>query len=262
MLGTAMVHVLRQAGFTVVAVGREQFDILRHPVTRLGLAAGDVVINCSGMINRRQQIDNAEAIFLRVNSLFPRLLADTCAVAGAKLIHITTDCVYDGRRGLYDEVVPHDATDLYGQSKSLGEPRNAMLLRTSIIGPERQNFYSLLCWVLAQTGTVDGFTNHWWNGVTTLELSRLVARILTEDRYVEGLFHIHGEDLTKFDLVGKIAAAYGHDLQIRSFATPVNRDHRLRTRHQGFLGWLGVRSMDRQLADCVDVSDARGHWIA
>lgn len=262
MLGTAMVHVLRQAGFTVAAVGRDQFDILRHPVSRLGLAAGDVVVNCSGMINRRQQIDNADAVFLRVNSLFPRLLADGCAVAGARLIHITTDCVYDGKRGQYDEVVPHDATDLYGMSKSLGEPRNAMLLRTSIIGPERQNFYSLLCWVLAQVGEVNGFTNHWWNGVTTLELARLVGRILTEDRYVEGLFHVYGEDLTKFELVGKIAAAYGHNLQIRPFATPANRDHRLRTRHMGFLGELGVRSMDRQLADCVQVSDHRGHWIA
>lgn len=260
MLGAAMTYRLRQAGLPVEALDRDRFDILNHSIAHMGLANGDVVVNCAGMINRRQGMDNAEAVFLRVNALFPRLLADACALAGARLIHITTDCVYDGWTGHYDEAVPPDAIDLYGQSKALGEPRNAMLLRTSIVGPEQRHFYSLLCWVLSQSGAIDGYVNHWWNGVTTMELARLVARILLENRYVEGLFHVFGEDLTKYQLVGKIAAAYGHDVSVREHVAPIDRDHRLRTRHHGFRAWAAIRPMDRQLADCVAVSDRLGRW--
>ncbi len=202
MLGSALVRHFAPRCAVLEAPTREHFDALRDGVAALDVGRFDWMVNAAGLINRRAGL--GREAFLRGNSLFPRLLADACAAAGTRLIHVSTDCVLDGTRGDRLEDEPYDASDLYGTSKALGEPANTLVLRSSIFGPEERNRYNLLCSVLAQTGAVRGFVNHRWNGVTTLEFARAVERIMGDDLYSHGVRHVHGEGLTKHDLVASI----------------------------------------------------------
>lgn len=259
MLGTAVGHAFSVAGWRVRPVDRGGLDILKDEPETLPIEAGTVVINCAGMINRRERDHPAEE-FLLVNAIFPRRLADLCAARDARLVHVSTDCVFDGGAGPYDEASPTAARDLYGRSKRLGEPANAMVVRTSIIGPESRNFYSLLCWFLSTEGRCRGFPNHLWNGVTTLQLAESLLRILDADAWRHGLFHLHGEDLSKLELLRLMAAAFDHRVEIEPVDDPVPRDTRLRTRHPDMLAIAAIAPMAQQLAALRSVSDSRGHW--
>lgn len=259
MLGTAMGHGLRAAGWQVAAIDRAGFDALAREPETLPIEGGMLVVNCAGLINRRER-DRTSEDFLLVNAIFPRRLADLCGRRQAQLVHVSTDCVFDGQAGPYDEASPSTARDLYGRSKHLGEPANAMVIRTSIIGPERSNFYSLLCWFLAVEGKCRGYVNHLWNGVTTLELAGAIDRIVSGGAYRHGLFHIHGEDLSKLDLLRLMAAAYDHRVAIEPFEDSTPRDTRLRTRHPELLRRAAVAPMADQLAALRTVSDSRGRW--
>jgi dTDP-4-dehydrorhamnose reductase len=259
MLGTAMVHGLGRAGWQVEGIDRSRFDALGQSPAELPVGEGMVVINCAGLINRRQA-DRPRDEFLLVNGLFPRRLADVCAARGARLVHVSTDCVFDGAAGPYDEAAASTAEDLYGWSKHLGEPANALVIRTSIIGPERSNFYSLLCWFLATRGRCRGYTNHLWNGVTTLELAGAIARLVEAGAYGHGLRHLHGEDLSKLDLLRLMAEAFDHPVEIEPFADPTPRDTRLRSRHPELLAVAAIAPMREQLAALRPLTDAAGHW--
>jgi dTDP-4-dehydrorhamnose reductase len=260
MLGVAMVHRLRQDGFEVLTLDRSQFDACDPDFNVIAATGADAIINAIGLINRR--LDRPESEFLRTNSLYPRRLADFCAARGIRLIHISTDCVFDGANGPYDESSPALAHDLYGLSKHWGEAANALVIRTSIIGPERFNHYSLLCWYLRQQVQVNGYRNHLWNGVTTLELSRAVSTILRDGLYAHGLYHVHGEDLSKFQLLQLIRDAFDAPATVNAGDDTVARDTRLRTCHPDFLAALGIAPMRKQLAALREVSDNTGHWTA
>lgn len=175
----------------------------------------DFVINCIGAIkpvfnDKRKLLD---AIY--TNAVFPRQLADWCE-GKTKLIHITTDCVFDGQIGGYTEKSLHNALDEYGKSKSLGEPHNCMVLRTSIIGPEwNGNKRSLVEWLLSNNGKeVNGFTNHFWNGLTTLELSDCIARIMLGNLFQEGTFHLFSDSISKFRLLKLMVSTWGLDIEV------------------------------------------------
>ena len=129
-------------------------------------SSGDVIVNCIGMI--KPQVDKLGTVAaIKVNSLFPHSLANVGEKIGAKVIHITTDCVWSGQDGNYTEDTPHDALDVYGKTKSLGEPENCTVIRTSIIGEEINNGRSLVEWIKSQKDqSANGFPNHKWNGVT------------------------------------------------------------------------------------------------
>lgn len=160
------------------------------------------VINCIGIIKPFMAADPAAAI--RINSLFPWELAAWCRANGSRLIHITTDCVYSGKKGQYVESDPHDALDDYGKSKSLGEcASEAMILRTSIIGEEIHKNASLIAWAKSQKGqTVGGFSTHLWNGVTTKEYAKICDKIISNDWYENGLFHVFAkDDVTKLQMM-------------------------------------------------------------
>jgi dTDP-4-dehydrorhamnose reductase len=167
----------------------------------------------------------------RVNGLFPHLLAKAAAVTGTRVIQIATDCVYSGSRGQYREADAHDAIDVYGKTKSLGEAAHASLLhlRCSIVGPELRTHKSLLDWFVRQPrgAVVRGFTNHHWNGVTTLHFARLCRAIMLEQTGVMGRQHvIPGNAVTKADLLESFARAFGRtDVSIvpGPAATPVDR---------------------------------------
>jgi len=239
MLGHMVENVFKSdLHLGVSGFGRAALDVyprtLNHLGTKLSGLFGmdtDYVINCIGAI--KPIFDNKADISTPIytNAVFPHQLATWGELTNTKIIHITTDCVFSGYAGQYTEQSPHDALDVYGKSKSLGEPENAMVIRTSIFGPESGGRKrSFLEWVKSQNGkTVKGFTNHYWNGLTTLELAKGLLDIVTSDVWTNGLFHVFSEDVSKFDMVSQIAEAYNIDLAIEPFETDLCIDRTLRT---------------------------------
>lgn len=169
----------------------------------LGQAKPEAVINCVGLIKQRDEASD-EALTLRVNAEFPHRLAKRCGEAGARLIHFSTDCIFAGTKGNYTESDPSDAADLYGQSKHQGEVADAhsATLRTSVIGHELATNLALLDWFLSQRGqAISGFTKAIYSGFTTLEMARIVDRILTQHPALSGVWHVASEPISKFALL-------------------------------------------------------------
>lgn len=188
----------------------------------------DAIVNAAGITNRYSTKNPAGTFF--INGGLPHILS---AEYGPKLIHITTDCVFNGVVGApYTENSPKTPYDLYGLSKLVGEPdEQSLVLRTSIIGPEIAGFVSLISWVQQQEGqTVNGYTKHLWNGITTKQFGKIVETIVSNrSAYpTSGLFHVFGSDVTKFEMVQAIAKHYQVGVTINPDNGPV-LDRRLRT---------------------------------
>lgn len=176
----------------------------------------DVVINCIGLIKQVADANNP-LVALPINSLLPHRLADLCELSQSRLIHISTDCVFSGRKGRYCEADPSDAEDLYGKSKHIGEVtdrKNTITLRTSIIGHELQSQYALLEWFLAQEGLVYGYSKAIFSGVPTNELARIIKEYVLPRKDLNGLYHVSAEPISKFDLLSIIAKQYKKDIEI------------------------------------------------
>jgi len=189
----------------------------------------DYVINCIGVIKPHMLKNLTKSIY--VNSIFPHELAARCKSNGTKVIHITTDCVFSGMTGEYDEESLHDATDEYGKSKSLGESKNCMVIRTSIIGTEVYNNASLIAWVLAQGGkSINGFTNHFWNGITTLQFAKVCEKIIQQNLYKEELYHVISPgSVDKYELVSMINEVYEVDASVNPVPADIAVDRTLST---------------------------------
>lgn len=170
----------------------------------------EVIINCIGVIKQDPKIMNA-ASTIEVNSLFPHLLADKRRESGARLIHVSTDCVFSGLRGGYVESDNPDPADFYGRSKLLGEidQEGSITLRTSIIGHELSSAVSLLDWFLEQKGEVKGFTNAIFSGITTVEFASLIRNVVLPRSDLWGLFHVASTPISKFELLSMAAEEYG-----------------------------------------------------
>jgi len=176
----------------------------------LGQTRPDVVINCVGLVKQLTVADDPlQAI--PINALLPHRLARLCQVAGARLVHVSTDCVFAGTRGGYREDDPADAQDLYGRSKLLGEVDypNAVTLRTSIIGHELGEAHGLVGWFLSQAGTVRGFTRAVFSGLPTVELARVVRDHVLPAPQLRGLYHVSAAPISKHDLLRLVAEVYG-----------------------------------------------------
>lgn len=174
-----------------------------------------VVINCVGLIKQLAQANDALAA-IPINSVLPHRLARLCQAAGARLVHVSTDCVFAGTRGMYREGDPANAQDLYGRSKHLGEVDypNAITLRTSIIGPELGGAHGLVGWFLAQQGTVRGFTRAVFSGLPTVELARVMRDHVLSHPQLRGVYHVSAAPIAKYDLLRLVASAYGTSSQI------------------------------------------------
>ena len=160
----------------------------------------NVVINCVGALVQESKEQPVSAIYL--NALLPHLLKDLCNTRNAKLIHASTDCVFSGNKGAYSEDAFRDADDIYGRSKALGEIFDAphCTLRTSIIGPELKDGTGLLHWFMKQQDSVNGYTNAYWSGVTTLELAKAIPKVIENN--LVGIHHVtNGAKISKFDLL-------------------------------------------------------------
>ncbi len=166
----------------------------------------EAVINAVGIIKQRDEA-HASVPSLEINALFPHLLAQDCASAGARLIHMSTDCVFSGDRGNYVESDDSDARDLYGRTKFLGElnSQHCVTLRTSIIGLELSRKTSLIEWFLAQRGTIKGYTKAIYSGFTTMEMGRVIERVLTKHTELSGLWHVASRPISKYELLRLLA---------------------------------------------------------
>ena len=185
------------------------------------VARPDVVINCIGLIKQLAHADDPLAA-LPINALLPHRLARLCDVAAARLIHMSTDCVFSGSRGMYTEQDVSDAQDLYGRSKYLGEVDypHAVTLRTSIIGHELNSANGLVGWFLAQQVPVKGYGRAIFSGLPTVELAHVMRDYVVPNADLRGLYHVSAEPINKFELLKLVGQAYGKD-------TTVTRDDSL-----------------------------------
>ena len=175
----------------------------------------DVVINCVGLVKQLVNADDPlEAI--PINSLLPHRLARMCELVNARLIHISSDCVFSGQRGGYRESDEPDSKDLYGRSKFLGEvsKSNAITLRTSIIAHELNSANGLVGWFLGQHGTVKGYRRAIFSGLPTCELGKVIRDEVIPRVDLHGVYHVASEPVSKYELLNLIKQIYGKDIEI------------------------------------------------
>lgn len=236
MLGRYVYTYLKSKGHITVGISRDEFDAASYTEVQLRavlfhkkLNNGDVIINCIGTI--KPMVDKHGTLnAIKVNSLFPHLLANVCEKEGYKMIHITTDCVFSGNDGQYKETSLHDCTDVYGKSKSLGEPENCTVVRTSIIGEEIGTSRSLLEWVKSMKGkTANGYTNHFWNGLTCLQVAKVFEDIIVNNKYWNGVRHVFSDDYTKCALLNTISRIYELGITVNSVEAPTRCDRTMST---------------------------------
>ena len=179
----------------------------------------EVIINAVGII---KQLETSKDVIktLTINSIFPHRLAALSKNCGSRLINISTDCVFSGKKGNYSENDEADALDLYGKSKNLGEveAENCLTLRTSIIGRELTTGHSLVEWFLSQMGKkVKGFKNAVFSGFPTIVLADIIADLIINQKNLQGLYHVSSQPINKFDLLVLIKKAYGVEIEIEPF---------------------------------------------
>ncbi len=176
----------------------------------------DVVINAVGII--KQLPSSKDTIkTLTVNSIFPHRLNELAGEFGFRLFCISTDCVFDGRRGDYSEEDVPNATDLYGKSKNLGEvsSEHCLTLRTSIVGRELRTSHSLVEWFLSNKGrSVKGFANAIYSGFPTVVLADIIKSLIFEHPKVSGLYHVSSDPINKYELLRLLNKAYGANIEI------------------------------------------------
>jgi dTDP-4-dehydrorhamnose reductase len=174
-----------------------------------------LVVNCIGLVKQIAEArDPLQAV--PINSLLPHRLAALCQAVGARLVHISTDCVFSGAQGGYRETDFADASDLYGRSKFLGEVDypHAITLRTSIIGHELASAHGLVGWFLSQEGSVRGYRRAIFSGLPTVELARVVRDVILPRPDLCGLYHLASSPIDKFTLLRLVADAYGKTIEI------------------------------------------------
>jgi len=201
---------LVESARAVARVDATDFGSIRRALEKIG---PDAVINCIGIVKQRDEAKMAVPS-ITVNSLLPHRLAEACGELGARLIHVTTDCVFSGAKGSYTEEDNPDPVDLYGRSKLLGEVQRdgCLSLRTSIIGWEVMGRASLLEWFAAQRNrTIQGFTRAIYTGLSTVELATIMGWLLREHPSLSGLYQVASLPIDKFSLLTGLRDALGWD---------------------------------------------------
>jgi dTDP-4-dehydrorhamnose reductase len=182
----------------------------------------NVVVNAIGIVKQLSAIEDTVAT-IKINSLLPHQLALACRESAVRLIHISTDCVFSGRKGMYTESDPPDPEDFYGRSKLLGEvmASGCLTLRTSIIGPELGSANGLLEWFLAnaaETKILRGYNKAIFSGFTTLVLADIVGDIIASEPNLTGLYHVSAEPIDKYSLLCLFREAYKIPVEIEPYA--------------------------------------------
>ena len=257
MLGSMLVDVLSRDSFLKITATVRRQELARKCKERVpeadwvifdaeakdaekalkNIEGNDWVINAIGLIRSNIHENNAHEVetAIRLNALFPYLLARKTNSAGAKVLQIATDCAFSGRKGGYTESDLFDPVDVYGKTKSLGEVCAADFfnLRTSIVGPVLSGHAGLLGWFLNQNknARVDGYINHRWNGVTTLQFSKVCHGIINKKIKLSHVQHlVPSGETTKYNLLQTFSKHYQReDISVRPLKTPVALDSTLKT---------------------------------
>jgi dTDP-4-dehydrorhamnose reductase len=212
MAGHTISLYLHEQGYDVTTFSRQPFKYCKNingdatnrdfMISLLQEGKYDVVINCIGILNQACDKEPSRAVYL--NSYLPHLIADTLRNNNTKLIHMSTDCVFSGKTGPYNENSFRDGETFYDRTKALGEieDNKNLTFRNSIIGPDmKENGIGLFNWFMMQKGTIDGYTKAIWTGVTTLTLAKAMDRAVIEN--LTGIYNlVNNESISKFDLLG------------------------------------------------------------
>jgi dTDP-4-dehydrorhamnose reductase len=219
MLGNYIYNYL-SGDFEVSSIDRNNYDILKNDFVDLEKIfmelKTDIIINCAGLIPQVIKEESKNIMYYKINSEFPKYLSILCERYKIKLIHITTDCVFSGKRGNYTEFDKSDEVNIYGMSKSFGENIGGTIIRTSIIGHQiKFDGYSLLEWVLKNNNKkINGYTNHYWNGMTCLELAKIIKNIIKNKNYWDGVRHFYSNSVSKYELLCLIKDIYNLNIDI------------------------------------------------
>lgn len=257
LVGTALGHGLATMGHQVRTLTRSEFDIATDHLAPEVLDNIDCAINAAIV---KDLDDTPAATSKRVNIEFPHELCRLCNDHGVAMIHISSDGVFRSSGGPHYEDDRPTAEDAYGQQKIASEPNDCLVIRTSVIGPEQTRFSGLLCWLLQQNESCQGYTNHLWNGVTSLELAHAIHNLLCAELAQPGVRHIFANEMSKYRLLQLLADAFEHKIEIEPVEAPNPRDQRLGTRYRDFLQACNIRLLERQIAELPKYVDARGHW--
>ncbi len=200
---------------SIGGVSAQDFDSV---VRAFGVARPQAVVNCIGVVKQDAAAKDS-LTSITVNALFPHRLAALCRAAGARLIHLSTDCVFSGRQGNYAEDARPDAEDLYGRTKLLGEvgDEGCLTVRTSMIGRELAGAHGLIEWFLGEARAgrgVRGFRRAVFSGFTTNALADILARVVAEHPRLSGVWNVAAEPVNKFDLLTLVKQAYGLGIEI------------------------------------------------
>lgn len=237
MLGHVVQLHFKEKGYEVSGTSRTDgadyvFDVMQNvselkPI--LDDFAPDAVVNCIGVLNKVAEDDHPLAVM--ANSYLPHYADELCRAKGIKFVHISTDCVFDGKKGEYTEDSFKDATSFYGQSKSLGEVNNDknVTLRTSIIGPDKNSYgIGLFQWFMNQEGETNGFDKVVWTGVTTVELAKCIEKAIQHD--LTGLRHVvNNEKIDKHNLLTLIKNSFNKAIEIKRKSDYVSDKSLIRT---------------------------------
>lgn len=207
---------------------------------------GDFIVNCVGLVKSHIDETDSDTVFraIRLNSVFPHRIQEFAKSSGTKVIQIATDCVYSGNKGAYIESDSHDALDVYGKSKSLGEVQSQqfMNIRASIVGPEIHRHKSLFDWVRLQPegAVLNGFSNHFWNGVPAIHFAKACKAIIESGFFHHGVHHfVPADTVSKHELIEMIIKqVHREDLRVNNFLHPVKIDRTLSTTEPDFSAQL------------------------
>ncbi len=203
----------------VKTIERIDAENIKPVETAIEKVRPQVIFNAVGIIKQLPSSKNVIKT-LTINSIFPHRLAEIAEKFNARLLSISTDCVFDGKKGNYNEEDVSDAADVYGKSKNLGEVtgKNCLTLRTSIIGRELQTAHSLVEWFLSNRGkTVKGYVNAIYSGFPTIVLADIIADLIENHKDLSGLYHVSADPINKYELLTLIKEAFQAEIEIEPF---------------------------------------------
>ena len=251
MLGYNLEKVLQRNSINYNKTSRKKsrgcikFDAIKDDLNILPRC--DYIINCIGIINK---LINEKNIIesININSIFPYKLSNYSKKKKIKLIQISTDWVYSGKKGNYTENDIHDPIDIYGKTKSLGEPANCMVIRTSIIGEEKNNQKSLVEWVKRKKNKkINGYLNHKWNGLTAKHLSEIILKIIKKKLFREKIIHIYSKKtVNKYQLIKYIKDKFDLNCKIKKYVHKKKIDRSLNSIND-YSKNLKIDSIEKQI---------------
>ena len=215
MLGSMLQYMGQKTSHEIVALSRNDFNALEDPISKIDrwISTDCCIVNCIGAIPQRKF---KESEFIALNTTFPLLLANRCEGLSVPLIHISTNCVFDEQGSNYIETDTTFTKEIYGLSKQKGEPHNALTIRCSIIGLEKNTSFGLMEWFIHSGPVINGYQDHYWNGITTLELSIIIFNYIDSINFSPRIIHYASETtVSKCELLEYINTLFHLEKKIK-----------------------------------------------